>query len=68
MENSSLPEVRYELRYTGLFNPGRGYSFPCDATGCVDLDHLTDRCRNNYFYAWAIVGAEFSVGVVRLMA
>ena len=67
MDKSSLPEARYELRYTGLFNPGRGYSFPCDAKGRVDLDHFTDRCRNNYFYARAVVGAQLSVGVVRLM-
>ena len=39
--------VRYELRFTGLFNRGRGYAFPCDAQGHVDIDELTDRGRSN---------------------
>ena len=51
--------VRYELRFTGLFNPGRGYAFPCDSEGRVDLDTLRETARNHYFYARAMVGCEF---------
>ena len=45
----------YELRFTGLFDSGRGYAFPCDAQGHVDVDRLTDRGRTNYFFARAVV-------------
>jgi len=50
----------YELRYASLFNPGRGLSFPCDGLGHVDLDALSDRARENYLYARAVVGKEFA--------
>ena len=29
------PETRYEFRFTGLYDRGRGYAFPCDARGQV---------------------------------
>jgi hypothetical protein len=54
----------YELRFTGLSNARRGYAFPCDQTGHVDIDELTDRGRTNYFYARAVVGKELRAPVV----
>jgi hypothetical protein len=54
----------YELRFTGLFNPGRGYAFPCDAVGHVDIDELTERARANYLFARTVVGSELSPPVV----
>jgi len=56
---------RFELRFQSLFDSGRGYSFPCDGAGHVDLDGLSDRARNNYLYARAMVGRELSVPAVR---
>jgi hypothetical protein len=56
--------VRYELRFTGLSATRRDYAFPCDRTGHVDLDELTDRDRANYFYARAVVGKELCAPVV----
>jgi hypothetical protein len=56
--------TRYELRFTGLFNRGRGYAFPCDAQGRVDIDELTDLGRRNYLFARAVVGTELSPPVV----
>lgn len=50
----------YELRFQSLFNAGRGYAFPCDASGRVDMDTLTERSLNNYLYARAVVGMELS--------
>ncbi|NRF70907.1 hypothetical protein HLB44_28265 [Aquincola sp. S2] len=58
--------ARYELRFDSLFIEGRGMSFPCDATGRVDLDALSDRARCNYLYARAVVGREFSTPAVRI--
>ena len=55
----------YELRYNSLFNEGRALSFPCDGEGHVDLDALSDRSRENYLYARAVVGREFALPLVR---
>jgi hypothetical protein len=60
-------EVRYELRFTNLFNRGRGYAFPCDAEGQVAIDKLTERARSNYFYA-RVVGSELSGPTLALAA
>jgi hypothetical protein len=57
-------EALYELRFISLFNRGRGYAFPCDAEGRVDLDHLSDKGRNNYFCARAVVGRDLSAPIV----
>ena len=59
--------AQFELRFQSLFDSGRGYSFPCDPKGQVDLDHLSDRARNNYLYARAMVGRELSVPAVRAL-
>ncbi|MFC5499436.1 hypothetical protein ACFPOE_17960 [Caenimonas terrae] len=57
--------LRYELRFCSLFDSGRGYSFPCDPHGHVDLDALSEQARNNYLYARAMVGRELSVPALR---
>jgi hypothetical protein len=56
----------FELRFTSLFNEGRGFSFPCDSTGRVDLDALSERARNNYLFARAVIGLELTLPAVRL--
>lgn len=58
--------TQFELRFQSLFDRGRGYAFPCSATGEVNLDQLSDRARNNYLYARAVVGRELAVPAVRL--
>jgi hypothetical protein len=60
-------EARYELRFIGLFNRGRGYAFPCDAEGHVDIDEFTDRTRSSYLHAQAVVGNELSAPIVSLV-
>ena len=55
----------YELRFRSLFNPGRGYCFPCDAGGHVDLDALSASQRDSYFYARTSVGREFASPAVQ---
>jgi hypothetical protein len=57
-------EPRYELRFQSLFHEGRGYSFPCDAAGRVDIDALAERARINYFYARTVVGREVATPLV----
>jgi hypothetical protein len=69
MHDSTTPASRqasaYELRFKSLFDEGRAYSFPCDVTGHVNMDALSDRARNNYLYARAVVGREFSMPAVQ---
>ena len=57
--------ARFEIRFRSLFNEGRGLAFPCDASGQVDLDGLSERGRNNYLFARAMVGREFAMPQVR---
>jgi hypothetical protein len=48
----------WELRFEPLFSGRRGYVFPCDAQGRVDLDGLSERALQNYLYARAMMGRE----------
>jgi hypothetical protein len=50
----------FELRFQSLFHEGRGLAFPCDASGCVNLDTLSERARCNYFFARSVVGRDFA--------
>ena len=56
--------TQFQLRYRSLNDPARGFEFPCDARGQVDLDTLGERARNNYFFARAMVGKELAVPAV----
>jgi hypothetical protein len=51
---------QFQLQFRSLFSSGRGYAFPCDPSGQVDLDQLNERARSNYLYARAMVGRELS--------
>ena len=54
----------YELRFRSLFDEGRGYAFPCDVRGCVDMDAMSERARLNYLYARTVVGRELATPAV----
>ena len=54
----------FQLCFRSLFDSGRGYAFPCDGAGRVDLDQLSEQARNNYYYARAMVGRELAVPAV----
>ena len=43
---------------------GRGFSFPCDASGFVDIDRLPERARSNYFFARTVIGREVAAQAV----
>jgi len=53
-------DVLLELRFESLFQRGRGFSFPCDSAGQVDVEALSERARANYLRAHAGVGREFA--------
>ena len=56
--------TQFQLRFRSLFDPGRGYVFPCDQQGQVDMNGLSEKARNNYLYARAMVGRELSTPAV----
>ena len=54
----------FELRFQSLFHAGKALAFPCNARGEVSLDTLSDRARENYLFARAVVGHEYAAPVV----
>lgn len=54
----------HQIRYQSLTNAGRSLCFPCDAMGHVPLDDLTDRARDSYLYARAVVGRDYAYPVI----
>ena|SRR5690349_18773622 len=48
----------FQLCFRSLFHGGRSFAFPCDNKGQVSLDTMSERVRNDYFYARAMVGRE----------
>jgi len=53
--NTSHASTGWELRFEPLFFGRRGYVFPCNAQGLVDMDALSERTLNNYLYARAMM-------------
>jgi len=53
-----ISSAGFLLCFRSLFQSGRGYAFPCDGAGRVNLDHLSETARANYLYARAMVGRE----------
>ena len=49
-------KYQHELRFTSLFDPGRGVVVPCDYAGHVDFDALTERQKLSYLGARAMIG------------
>lgn len=54
----------FRLCFRSLFHSGRGYAFPCDGQGRVELDLLSERARTSYLYARAMVGRELAAPAV----
>ena len=65
--SSSSNSSGYRLCFRSL-DSGEGFAFPCDAQGQVDLDHMSERSRNNYFYARAMMGREVAYPAVEAAA
>jgi hypothetical protein len=57
--------TQFELRFRSLNQSSRSFAFPCDPKGLVNMDQLSDRTRNNYLYARAMVGRELETPAVR---
>jgi hypothetical protein len=59
------PSAAFELRFQSLFDEGRGFAFPCDAAGRVELERLSERARHNLQRALALIGREFATPALR---
>ena len=57
-------ERSHELRFSCLFDPGRGFSFPCDADGRIRLEGLSESARASYRGMQGRVGRELAAPVV----
>lgn len=66
MTSPSSP-CEHRLLFASLFHPGRGVSVPCDARGEVHLDELSERLKNAYLGARALVGREYALPIVEPM-
>jgi len=54
----------YALHFRSLFDDGRGFAFPCNERGEVDLAALSPRARANYCAARRAIGRDFGVPAV----
>jgi hypothetical protein len=57
---------QFQLCFKPLSASGNGFAFPCDPNGQVDLDRMSERARNNYFYARAMMGKEVAYPAVEV--
>lgn len=64
MDARRMAPRAFRLCFRSLFDNGRGYAFPCDGDGRVDLDGLSESARTNYLYARAMVGRELAAPAV----
>ena len=65
VNSATANQQSFHLWFVNLNTMGRALCFPCDAGGTVALDDLSERGRDNYLYARAVVGHEFAWPVVR---
>ena len=69
MINASLAEPPlYVLRFPPLQPHGSSLRFPCNASGEVPLNSLSERVRNNYFLARHGIGRDYSRPCVETVA
>jgi hypothetical protein len=54
----------HEIRYQPLADSDAALCFPCDAMGRVTMDALSDRLRDQYLFARALVGCVYARAVV----
>ncbi len=56
----SSSAANYQLKYQSLKRLESVLVFPCDAQGRVEMNGLSERARNDYLFARAVVCFEFA--------
>ena len=66
MRTHSLQQAAspYYLFFGALFPTVRSLLIPCDSAGRVEIDALSERVRDNYLFARAVVGCDYRAPVV----
>lgn len=54
----------HQLLFPSLSHPGCGIVVPCDAHGQVHMDELSERMKNAYLGARALIGWEYELPIV----
>jgi len=62
--NTAACTAAHQIRFQSLHHEGRALAFPCDEQGRVALDALSEKARQNYLFARAVVGREYAYPVV----
>jgi len=57
-------QMQFELRFQSLMGEGAAYAFPCDHSGRVDMDRLSERERIDYLFARGSVGYALAAPMV----
>ncbi|MEJ8822174.1 hypothetical protein WKW80_08985 [Variovorax humicola] len=55
------PAAAFEIRFESLVHGGVAMTFPCDSEGQVDLDAMSERTRNDYFFARGMIGRQYAM-------
>jgi hypothetical protein len=55
---SQTEPASFVLLFRSLFQSGQAFAFACDPHGRVDMDVMSERARNDYLYARAMIGRE----------
>lgn len=55
-----VPTMSFEVWFESLYCRARSLAFPCNEEGHVDIDALSERARNNYFLARAMLGRDYA--------
>ena len=63
--NLALTRNSHELRFQPLMASSHALAFPCDSSGEVCIDELSECARVNYFFARATVGRDYGRPEVR---
>ena len=58
---SQAEPASFVLLFRSLFQNGQAFAFACDPHGRVDMDGMSERARNNYLYARAMIGRELAL-------
>jgi hypothetical protein len=65
--NGSAPlfQFKHEVLFRALVSNRRSMAFPCDPQGGVSIDSLSEREKNDYLFARAMMGRDFAAPSVR---
>ncbi len=64
MTSQNDDSAHHQLCFVSLLPQGQGVSVPCDTHGEVDLNSLSERLRNAYLGARALIGWEYAHPIV----